>query len=401
VHGYWKSLRELDGTAGFQVARTGHEFPPEADQPSKDPLSRRNFFHLMGASMALAGVGACQRYEKEDIVPLSRRPEDQTPGVTQQYATAFELGGVGHALVATAFEGRPIKLDGNPEHPFASGAIVSGTERRAGCSTFVQASILHLYDPDRSQSPTSDKGSESSMEAFRTALSQLRAGIATAHVLSEATSSPTARALRAKLIGMGVRWHEYEPLSWDNERAGTRMAFGDRSLRPIAKLENAETIVTLDCDIFTDHPAAMKYSRDFARSRRVNGWLGSGKMNRLWAIESVFTNTGAMADHRLALRCELGLPFAMALDAALGGGSAPPPAEFLKEPKVDKFLKVLAEELTRNAGKAVVIRAGASHRRCMRWSRGSTRRSRHRGPRSSTSRIPTAIGRRTCARSPS
>src|SRR5882757_9991063 len=102
VHGYWRSLRELDGAAEFQVARNGREFPDGADQAPKDPLSRRNFFHLMGASMALAGMGAgagCRRYEKEEIVPLSRRPEDQTPGVTQQYATACEIGGVGHALL--------------------------------------------------------------------------------------------------------------------------------------------------------------------------------------------------------------------------------------------------------------------------------------------------------------
>jgi MoCo/4Fe-4S cofactor protein with predicted Tat translocation signal len=354
VHGYWKSLRELEGSASFQVGRTGHEFPPGADKPTQDPLSRRNFFQLMGASMALAGVGACRRYEKEEIVPLARRPEDQTPGVTQQYATAFELGGVGHGLLATAFEGRPIKLDGNPEHPFASGGIVTGTERHAGASTFAQASILHLYDPDRSQNPTSDHGTGSSMEAFRAVVAQLRAGLATLHVLSEATSSPTARALRTHLIGKGVQWHEYEPLSWDNERVGTRMAFGDRSLRPIARLDRAETIVTLDCDIFIEHPAAMKYSRDFARSRRQNGSLGVGKMNRLWTIESVFTNTGAMADHRLALRAEQGLPFAMALDAALGGGAAPA-AEFLKEAKVDKYLKVLVDELKQNKGKAVVI----------------------------------------------
>ena len=354
VHGYWKSLRELEGNAAFQVSRSGAEFPPEADKPNHDPLSRRNFFHLMGASMALAGVGACQRYEKEEIVPLSRRPEDQTPGVTQQYATAFELGGVGHGLLATSFEGRPIKLDGNPEHPFASGGVVTGTERHAGSSTFVQAAVLHLYDPDRSQGPTQDRGAPSSMDAVRAQLGQLRGQLGQTFVLSEATSSPAVRALRAKLVGQGVRWFEYEPLSWDNERAGTRLAFGDRSLRPIAKLDRAQTIVTLDCDIFTDHPASMKYSRDFARSRRQNGSLGIGVINRLWTIESVFSNTGAMADHRLALRSELGLPFALALDAALRGGPAPA-ADFLKEPKVEKYLKVLVEELKQNQGKSVVI----------------------------------------------
>src|SRR3954464_120020 len=129
VHGYWKSVAELEGLSALQTT-PGREFPLGVDEPTKDPLSRRNFFHLMGASMALAGVGACRRYEKEEIVPLARRPEDQTPGVAQQYATAFELGGVGHALLATSFEGRPIKLDGNPEHPFASGGVVPGTERR-------------------------------------------------------------------------------------------------------------------------------------------------------------------------------------------------------------------------------------------------------------------------------
>jgi MoCo/4Fe-4S cofactor protein with predicted Tat translocation signal len=351
-YGYWKSLRELEGKAAFQVARTGHEFPAGADQPAKDPLSRRNFFHLMGASMALAGVGACRRYEKEEIVPLARRPEDQTPGVTQQYATAFELGGVGQGLLATSFEGRPIKLDGNPEHPYATGGIVPDTKRHAGSSAFTQAAILHLYDPDRSQNPTSDRGSPSSLEAFRAALPQLRTGLAGTHILAEASSSPTLRALRTKLLGLGVHWYEYEPLSWDSERAGTRLAFG-RPARPIARLDQAETIVALDCDVFLEHPAAMRYSRDFALSRRYDGTLGK-KMNRLWSIESIYSNTGAMADHRLALRTELGLPFAIALDAKLSGGSEPS-AEFLKEPKTEKFLRVLVEELKQNTGKAVVV----------------------------------------------
>src|SRR6185436_4481902 len=114
-----------------------NEFPP---MPAvSDPLSRRNFFHLMGASMGLAGIGVaaggCRRYESEEIVPLSRRPEDQTPGTVLKYATAFELGGVAQALIATSYEGRPIKLDGNTEHPFASGGIVTGTQAHAGCST--------------------------------------------------------------------------------------------------------------------------------------------------------------------------------------------------------------------------------------------------------------------------
>ena len=353
-HGYWKSLKELEGKASYQLDPANAR--AERGEPSErviDPMHRRNFFQLMGASMALAGVSAC-RYEKEEIVPLARRPEDQTPGVTQQYATVFDLGGAAEALVATSFEGRPIHLDGNPEHPFASGGAVPGTLRHAGISTFAQASILHLYDPDRSQNPAMN-GKGASMDAFRAALPDIKKALGTTRILSEASSSPTLAYLRAKLLeaNPGLQWHEYEPISWDNEREGTRKVF-NQPARPIANLDRAETIVTIDCDLFREHPASMKYSRDFARSRRMSGSLGVNKMNRLWSVESTMSNTGAMADHRLALRSELGLPFVMALDAALNGGAAPA-SEFLKEKKVAEYVRVLAEELKKNTGRAVVV----------------------------------------------
>jgi molybdopterin-containing oxidoreductase family iron-sulfur binding subunit len=361
AHGYWRSLRELEGQGTLQTDKGGNEFPPGVveEQGVVDPMHRRNFFQLMGASMALAGVGAC-RYEKEEIVPLARRPEGHVPGQAQYYATSFELGGVGHPLIATSYEGRPIQLNGNPEHPFASGGAVPTPQnthptRHAGTSTFAQAAILHLYDPDRSQGPQS-KGAGASIEAVKATLAEIAKKPAGVRILSEATSSPTIRHLQTKLAQKGVQWHEYEPLSWDNERDGMRMAFPAPAalVRPLARLDHAETIVTIDCDIFVEHPAALRYSRDFARSRRLGGSLGPGKMNRLWSIESVLSHTGAMADHRLALRSDLGLPFAMALDAALGGGSAVNSA-FLKEAKIKKYLDVLVEELQANKGKAVVI----------------------------------------------
>ncbi|HWO17893.1 MAG TPA: Fe-S-cluster-containing hydrogenase [Kofleriaceae bacterium] len=354
-HGFWRTMAELDGTAKLQTERGNNEFP--AAPEVSDPMSRRNFFQLMSASMALAGVGACRRYEKEEIVPLARRPEDQVPGTTRQYATAFELGGAGHAMLATSYEGRPIKLDGNSDHEFASS--VTNGRRHAGAHTFSQAAILNLYDPDRSQGVINAKKG-ASIEDFRALLPALRGKLGAARVLSEATSSPTIAALRAWLLATypGLAWHEYEPLSWDNERLGTKLAFG-RAVRPLAKLDVCETIVTIDCDIFVEHPAAMRYSRDFAASRRVNGSLnfdasGHGKINRLWSVESTLSHTGAMADHRLGLRSEHGLPFAMALGAALGVG-APPNSEIRNEKKVQQFVAVLAEELAANKGRAVVI----------------------------------------------
>jgi molybdopterin-containing oxidoreductase family iron-sulfur binding subunit len=349
-HGYWRSLAELRGEGKLQTDRSGNELPPAP--AVVDPLSRRNFFQLMGASMALAGVGACRRYEKEEIVPLARRPEDLVPGEARYYATAFELGGVGHALLATSYEGRPIKLDGNPDHPFASGGIVTGTKRHAGAHPFAQAAILSCYDPDRSQTPL-EGGKPTSLEAFRARLPELRGQLRGARVLAEASSSPTLHRLRAALVGAGVTWHEYEPLSWDNERAGTKLVFG-RPTRPLARLDRCETIVTIDCDIFVEHPAAMRYSRDFARSRRVGGSLASGGMNRLWAAEPVLSHTGAMADHRLAIRADHGLPFAQALAAAVMGGVAPA-SELAKDKKVERFIAVLAEELKQNRGRAVVL----------------------------------------------
>ena len=353
VHGFWKSLREMEGKVTLDTS--GNELPPVPQV--FDPLHRRSFFQLMGASMALAGVGAC-RYEKEEIVPLARRPEHQVPGQSQVYATAYDFAGVGHSLLATSFEGRPIKLDGNPEHPFASGAIVpsagSTPTRHAGINTFVAASILHLYDPDRSVGPQTKAGG-GTIDVVRAAIAEVRKlAPAAVRILSEATSSPTIRELQRELVGKGIGWHEYEPLSWDNERLGTKLAFG-RSMRPVARLDRAETIVTIDCDIFVEHPASMKYSRDFARSRRLGGTLGLGKMNRLWTIESTLSHTGGMADHRLGLRSDLGLPLAMAIDAAVGGGSGAVDSAFLKEARVKKYLEVLVEELLANKGKAVVI----------------------------------------------
>ncbi|MFT3693530.1 MAG: TAT-variant-translocated molybdopterin oxidoreductase [Kofleriaceae bacterium] len=358
-HGYWKSLKELAGKADWQQqGLTKKEFMPGSDQPPPaDPLSRRNFFHLMGASMGLAGIGAvasgCRRYEKEEIVPLAKRPEDQTPSQTLQYATVYELGGAVHPLIATSYEGRPIHLDGNPEHPFAGGGVVAGTKKHAGAHTFAQASILHLFDPDRSTQPLA-AGKAASMDQFKLALGDVRKAIDAggARILAEASSSPTLEGLRNKLAGKGVKWHEYEPISWDNERAGTKLAF-KRPLRPIAKLDQCMTIVSIDCDLFVEHPASMKYSRDFSKSRKaVNNVPGT--MSRLYAVESIFSNTGAMADHRLPLRSELALPFVMALDAALGGG-AKPAAEFLNEGKTKAFLEALADELKANNGKSVII----------------------------------------------
>ena len=359
-HGYWMSLSEVDPEA----APTPSDVEG-ADGDVVDPLNRRNFMQLMGASMALAGVAGagCHRYDREEIVPLSRRPEDMVPGVTQQYASAFEFGGMTQAVLVTSYEGRPIKIDGNPEHPFAGGGVVTGTARHAGSSVFAQGSILHLYDPDRSTGvQQAGKGATfADWEAFATTFAKAGtksgAGI---RVLSEASSSPTIAELRRRMLAQlpGAVWYEWEPVSFDSERAGLRQAFG-KPMRALAHLDRATIIVSVDADLFTEHPAAGAYTRDFARSRKPDGGsLGPGKMNRLYAIESKFTSTGTIADHRLPLRSGHVLPFLQALDAILTGGGAGG-GEVVSEAKVATFLKALADDLKSAQGTSVLV---AGHR---------------------------------------
>jgi len=365
-HGYWKSMAELEpGTPDGEAEVTTTDEHGDGGDAPVDPLSRRNFVQLMGASMALAGVAGagCKRWEREEIVPLSRRPEDQVPGTTQQYATVFELAGQAEALLVTSYEGRPIKVDGNPEHPWSGSLegkgtnIVKGTKRHGASSLFAQASILHLYDPDRSQA-VRRTGQGATFGDFKAWIGELRKKSNTAkiRVLAEATSSPTVQALRRRLTAElpGLGWHEWEPVSYDNERAGMKLAFG-RVVRPIAHLEHAETIVTLDCNFFGEHPASLRYARDWARSRRLeDSTLGGGKINRLYTIESTYTQTGTAADHRLAVRAEHVLPFAQELAAKLGVGTGSGSA-LGGEAKIAHFVEVLAEEVQHNTGRVVFL----------------------------------------------
>jgi Fe-S-cluster-containing dehydrogenase component len=370
-HGYWRSLRELEADQAEPGAGDHEgaplEFPAGAiDDTVSDPVSRRGVMQLMGASMALAGVAGagCKRYGKEEIVPLARRPEDQIPGVPLHYATAWDFCGHAQALIATSYEGRPIKLDGNPEHPFSGGGVVDGTAVHGGSTMFAQASILSLYDPDRSRNVLRG-GAGATFGDFRAWLDaerpQLKSSGVRVRFLSEASSSPTVQRLRAEALAeiRGAQWLEWEPISTDHVRAGTRLAFG-QPMRPIAHLDRAYTIVALDCDLFVEHPAAVRYGRDWSRSRRFgSSSLSDPKMiNRLYAIESNFSSTGAVADHRLPLRSELILPFVMELAARFGASDRPSGAASVAEDRIKDFIDVLAEELGANRDKGVVVVAG-------------------------------------------
>ena len=148
---YWRSLEEFVDAPEFREL-IEREFPQQAEEWN-DPLERRTFLKLMGASLALAGLSGCVYQPPEKIVPYVKQPEEEVPGKALFFATAVTLGGIATPVLARSNEGRPTKIEGNPDHPNNRNA---DPKDRGSSATdiFAQASVLSLYDPDRSQTPT-------------------------------------------------------------------------------------------------------------------------------------------------------------------------------------------------------------------------------------------------------
>src|SRR5271165_3128144 len=289
---YWRSLEELAGSADFREA-LHREFPKGASE-WVDSVSRRGFLQVMGASMALAGMTGCVRLPLEPIVPYVRQPEEVVPGRPMFYATAMTLGGYASPLLVESHLGRPTKIEGNEQHPASLG----------GTDIFAQASILGMYDPDRSQSVVS-MGDQRSWQSFVTAIrgplsAQKALQGAGIRILTPTISSPTlADQLRNFLkLYPQAKWHVYEPINRDNVLEGAKLAFG-QPVETRYDLSKADVIVSLDADFLSaGFPGNTRYIRDFAARRNPD----TGNMNRLYVIESTPSSTGAKADHRFAAK---------------------------------------------------------------------------------------------------
>src|SRR2546423_15559562 len=206
----WRSLEELAGKP--EVREMMHREFPKGASEWIDAVSRRGFLKLMGSSLALAGMTACTRQPLEPIVPYVRQPEGLIPGKPMSYATAFTLGGYATPLLVTSREFRPIKIEGNDRHPASQG----------GTDVYAQASILDLYDPDRSQN-LFNMGNVSDWDTFVRGLhdplsaQQAKKG-AGLRVLSQSFSSPTLADQKQQLLKKfpEAKWHSYEPVNRDN-----------------------------------------------------------------------------------------------------------------------------------------------------------------------------------------
>jgi MoCo/4Fe-4S cofactor protein with predicted Tat translocation signal len=335
---YWRSLDQLADTPEFRqwVER---EFPEDA-AAVLDGNSRRTMLKIMAASFGLAGLAACSRPEIR-LAPQARGRYDYIPGAAYNYTSAFALGGHAFGVIVQTNEGRPSKIEGNPDHPSSLGTATA----------LAQASVLGVYDPDRSKMVL-DGGKESTWEKFEAALKGLSLGDGSGlRFLSQSVNSPTLESLRTEALKKWptAKWVEYESIARDNERAGAMLAFGQAvNIHP--QFDKAKVILSLDYDFLgADWPTPLA-TKLFSKNRHVNSEEDLDKLSRLYVVESQFSLTGANAEHRLRMRGgdvpQFAADLAAALSAPPGGGD-----------KRAKFLAAVAKDL-KAAGKDALVVAG-------------------------------------------
>ncbi|HWW50800.1 MAG TPA: TAT-variant-translocated molybdopterin oxidoreductase [Verrucomicrobiae bacterium] len=344
---FWQSLEELSDTKEFRNFLE-NEFPANAQaEKDSDGPNRRDVLKWMAASAAMAGLGACTKLPTEKIVPYVRPPEEIIPGKPLFYATSMPLGGVATGVLVESHMGRPTKIEGNPEHPGS----------RGGTDVFTQASILGLYDPDRSQTVVFE-GRLSSWADFTAAMGNARTSLAGKgsgmRILTKTVTSPTLGAqIRGLLLKYPeAKWHQYEVSGGDSAREGMRLAFG-KPMNPVYRFNQADVVVSLASDFLTSGPGHVRYARDFS-SRRDLGAGPSSKLNRLYVVESMPTSTGAMADHRLPLRASEVEDFARKLAAAVGVSLPASPHAVAARVPAD-WISALGRDLGAHRGSSVII----------------------------------------------
>ena len=341
---YWRSIDELADTPAFREA-VQREFPTQAAEWI-DPVSRRGFLKVMSASLALAGLAGCTKQPDELIYPYVKEPEDLVLGRPVYFATAFPFPTGAVPLLVKSDAYRPIKVDGNPEHPV----------NRGSSDPLSQGSLLGLYDPDRSQRVMyrgEVRQFSAFLAAFRAMLADKKAtGGTGVYILSDTVTSPTLAAQwkTAQKNYPNAKWLQWDPINRDSAYTASKTAFGDYYDAQY-RLDQADVIVSLDADFLSGigHPGFLRLAADYAGRRKLAD--GNLAMNRLYAVESTPTTTGFKAEHRLALRAGEVAPFAAALASALGaGGSGAQPS-----PAAARFLSAVAADLKANGGKCVVI----------------------------------------------
>ena len=342
---YWRSIEEYVDAPEFEEF-VKREYPAHAEEWDSS-LNRRNFLKVMGASLAFAGLTGCVVQPTERIIPYVNQPEDLIPGKPMFFATSMTLGGSSVGVLAKSNEGRPTKIEGNPEHPGSLGAT----------DVLTQASLLNLYDPDRSQEIQFRGTSKTWLEFVNKVRGLVEEAGATGGAgiafLTETIISPTLidqfRRLLAELPN--ARWYQYDPVNNDNVFDGTRLAFGAPH-NVVYKLEEADRILSIDADIFSGFN--VRYMKDFAKKRKYHS-EDKKDISRLYAIESSAGLTGAKADHRIAVKPSEILEIVKAIAAAVGVAGVTSSYK-----GNEKWIAEMAKDLVANKGRSVVM-VGDNH----------------------------------------
>ena len=303
-----------------------------------DELSRREFLRLAGASLALAGVGACTKQPIEKIVPYVKQPEGMVPGKPLHFATATTCNGYAQGIIVTSREGRPIKIEGNPDHPASLGAT----------TIWAQADLLDLYDPDRAQAVMRGENISTWNDFLHNVdlalAAQQPSGGAGIHILTNTITSPTLIAQLQTVLKTfpNAKWHRWNPISP-----------GSVNGEVVYDFTKAKVIVGLDSDFLFTHPAALRYARDFALARRVADPTDA-TMSRLYIAEPTPTITGSNADHRIAVAARDIRALAEEIAVRIGASprSAPLPKELVS---FEPWIQVAANDLVANRGASIVI----------------------------------------------
>ncbi|MBC7924658.1 MAG: TAT-variant-translocated molybdopterin oxidoreductase, partial [Bryobacteraceae bacterium] len=332
---YWQSLDQLYQTSEFQ-SWVNREFPSTGEDLIQEP-TRRNVMKVMAASFGLAGLTACRR-PVDHILPNARGVENYIPGRPAYYNTAMSLGGSAQGLMIEVNDGRPTKIEGNPSHPWSLG------KARA----FHQASILQMYDPDRAIAYKQD-GNNSDWTKFVAWANGIQGQLGSGsglRILSEHIHSPSLAAVRKQALTRfpAARWVEYNAVQTNETAlpAVTRVHF-----------DQASVIVALDSDFLGLDSSTVLPVKEYVKGRMAGDGAAT-TMNRLYAVESQYSVTGAAADHRFRARSSDIAGYANALLAAVQSSGSP-----LKvvgqSPNSDKAVAAIAKDLLASRGRSVVV----------------------------------------------
>ena len=340
---YWRSLSDKMGSDDIKSFLV-NEFP-EGTSELADTMTRKKFLSLMGASMAMAGLVGCRK-PVQKIIPYVDAPEDVIPGIPNYFATTVPIGLNAFGAIVESHVGRPTHIEGNKNHPQSKGSV----------NSFIQASILDLYDPDRIKEPILEN-EISSLDKFSETISSISESSSTAFISKTINSPATIELIdKVKLKFPKASWASFDLDSKENQITALKK-ITNKDIIPFYQFDKAKVILSIDSDFLSGDQVSVHNQKTFSKSRRVKDT--SDSMNRLYCIESTLTSTGMMADHRFKIKPNEVYNFLAELNNQLikKGLFNLEKIEVTGihfEEKYLKMIKVLAGDLVKNRSKSII-----------------------------------------------